>query len=83
MGKGNFGAALIPIAAAVACDVPEERVVLGPHDGFDLPAADTGRVNVGDLAPDISAESYDGPSLTLSEYRGEKNVILVFYRGHW
>ena len=70
-------------AVAAACDTPEERVVLGPHDGLDLPAVDTGRVKVGDLAPDFSAVSYDGPVITLSQYRGEKDVVLVFYRGHW
>ena len=83
MGIRNFGALVVLVAAVTACDVGEERVTLGPHDGFDLPAVDTGRVAVGALAPDFSAESYDGPILTLSDYRGEKNVILVFYRGHW
>ncbi len=56
---------------------------LGPHDGFDLPGADTGRVAVGDIAPDFSLMSYAGPVTTLSDFRGEKNVVLVFYRGHW
>ena len=55
----------------------------GTHDGLDLPAVDTERVKVGDVAPDFSAVTYDGPVVTLSDYRGEKNVVLVFYRGHW
>ena len=86
MGKSRLGLFLILAGAAVAgaCDIrPEERVVLGPHDGLDLPAVDRGRVKVGDVAPDFSAVSYDGPVITLSDYRGEKNVVLVFYRGHW
>ncbi len=55
---------------------------LGPHDGFDLPGTDTGRVAVGDVAPDFSLMSYAGTVTTLSDFRGEKNVVLVFYRGH-
>ena len=56
---------------------------LGPHDGRALSGLDTGRVAVGDVAPDFSLTTYAGPVTTLSDYRGEKNVVLVFYRGHW
>ncbi len=56
---------------------------LGPHDGHDLSGLDTGRVAVGDIAPDFSLVSYAGPVTTLSDFRGDKTVILQFYRGHW
>ncbi len=56
---------------------------LGPHDGLDLSGLDTGRVAVGDVAPDFSLVSYAGPVTTLSDYRGDKNVVLQFYRGYW
>ena len=56
---------------------------LRPLDGSDLPGVDTGRVAVGDVAPDFSLMSYAGTVTTLSDFRGEKNVVLVFYRGHW
>ena len=56
---------------------------LGPHDGSDLPAVDTGRVAIGDVAPDFSLMSYAGTVTTLSDFRGDKNVVLVFYRGYW
>lgn len=56
---------------------------LGPHDGRDLPPADLDRVQVGDTAPDFSLQSYDDGIVTLSDFRGRKNVVLVFYRGHW
>jgi peroxiredoxin len=52
-------------------------------DGQDLPPADTGRVKVGDVAPDFSLQSYDRGVVTLSDFRGQKDVILVFYRGFW
>ena len=56
---------------------------LGPHDGRELSGLDTGRVALGDVAPDFSLMTYAGPVTTLSDYRGEKNVILIFYRGYW
>ena len=56
---------------------------LGPQDGFDLPGVDTGRVAVGDVAPDFSLVNYEGAITTLSDFRRDKNVILVFYRGYW
>ena len=55
----------------------------GPHDGSDLPAVDTGRVAIGDVAPDFSLMSYAGTVTTLSDFRSDKNVVLVFYRGYW
>ena len=68
--------------AACAPDEPEV-VVLGPADGLDLPAADLERVQVGQLAPDFTLTSLAGPPVRLSSLRGDKNVVLVFYRGHW
>ena len=58
-------------------------IPLGPKDGHDLPATELDRVAVGTLAPDFTLESLDGGRLTLSDFQGEKNVVLVFYRGHW
>ena len=34
-------------------------------------------------APDFSLLAYSGDVLTLSDFRGQKNVVLAFYRGHW
>ena len=59
------------------------QVALGPVDGHDLPPADLERVLADDPAPDFTALSSTGDPVTLSDYRGEKNVILFFYRGHW
>lgn len=67
----------------LACGSETTRVSLGPVDGRDLAPADTGRVAVGDVAPDFSLRSFDDGVVTLSEYRGKKDVVLVFYRGHW
>ncbi|MBM4183319.1 MAG: redoxin domain-containing protein [Gemmatimonadetes bacterium] len=66
-------------------DAPQAapEVLLGPVDGTELPPTDLERVRVGDLAPDFSLASLSGPVMTLSDFRGERNVVLVFYRGHW
>ncbi len=56
---------------------------LGPRDGEDLRPTDLHRVKVGDVAPDFTLETHSDGIITLSDYRRDKNVILVFYRGHW
>lgn len=60
-----------------------EQVVLGPADGHELSPTDIERVEVGAEAPDFTLAALNQPPVTLSDYRGEKNVVLVFYRGHW
>lgn len=56
---------------------------LGPHDGSDLPPVEPERVAVGDVAPDFTLPAHRGGTVTLSDFRGKRDVILVFYRGHW
>lgn len=54
---------------------------LGPIDGHDLPAVDTGRVAVGEVAPDFALVANGGERFTLSALRGRRTVVLLFYRG--
>lgn len=87
--------ATLTLAAVAACapqdqaaedavaDPTAQEIALGPTDGFDLPPTDIERVQAGDIAPDFTLTSLAGPPVTLSDFRGEANVILVFYRGHW
>ena len=56
---------------------------LGPKDGADLAPTDLNRIKVGQAAPDFTLEAADGKLITLSDFRGKKNVVLVFYRGYW
>jgi len=56
---------------------------LGPMDGADLAPTDLNRVKVGQSAPDFTLEAADGKSINLSDFRGKKTVVLVFYRGYW
>lgn len=76
-------AAVAVIAMFVLRAGGEDVPMLGPVDGHDLPAIDLERVVVGTEAPDFSLEALSGDVITLSDYRGKKNVVLVFYRGHW
>ena len=86
MGGKLRGAMLIATCAGALVVAPvgataQER---GPADGHDLPPTDLQRVGIGDMAPDFTLEApLDGRIVTLSQYRGSQNVILVFYRGHW
>lgn len=73
----------IAVALLVACAGEQAPVQLGPVDGFDLPPTELERVAIGSMAPDFSLETMNNDTLTLSGFRGEKNVVLVFYRGHW
>jgi len=56
---------------------------LGPKDGANLPATDLERIKIGQPAPDFTLQNQDGKNISLSDYRGKKSVVLVFYRGHW
>jgi len=80
-------AGVLLIAAAIVMLVSLNRgsssQALGPLDGHDLPREDLERVALGTIAPDFSLSSMSGEVETLSDSRGEKNVVLVFYRGHW
>ena len=38
---------------------------------------------VGRPAPDFTLPDSAGRQVTLSDYRGKKPVLLVFYRGYW
>jgi cytochrome oxidase Cu insertion factor (SCO1/SenC/PrrC family) len=56
---------------------------LGPKDVAKLSPTDPERVKVGDHAPDFTLENLDLKKISLSDFRGKKKVVLVFYRGHW
>lgn len=40
-----------------------------------------GRVELGTVAPDFTVFDHRGQEVRLSDYRGKKNVLLVFNRG--
>ncbi len=46
-------------------------------------AVQANRVAVGDEAADFSLQSIDGETHDLAGLRGEKNAIIIFFRGTW
>jgi peroxiredoxin (alkyl hydroperoxide reductase subunit C) len=53
-----------------------------PVRAADKPTPPPPSLNVGDVAPDFKLQYFDGTDLkdvTLSQYRGKKNVVLAFY----
>ncbi len=80
---GLWGCAAQDEAYSEAMSEEPAEVVLGPVDGLDLPGVEIERVQVGQMAPDFTLASLAGPPVTLSGFQGMRNVVLVFYRGHW
>ena len=78
-----IGAVVVLLALNAGVTVAQGAAGLGPTDGAGLPPTDLGRVAVGKPAPDFTLEEKDGGTVTLSSFRDRKNVVLVFYRGHW
>ena len=79
--RSRTGALLFAVFAFAA--VPAGAQTLGPADGRDLPPTELERVMVGAEAPLFTLESFDRGPVELASFRGDKNVVLVFYRGHW
>jgi hypothetical protein len=50
--------------------------------GARVPVAPTA-LRVGEPAPDFTLPDAKGRPVSLAEYRGQKPVVLVFYRGYW
>jgi cytochrome oxidase Cu insertion factor (SCO1/SenC/PrrC family) len=74
---------LVAIAFALAITSTAAFAQLGPKDGANLAPTDLDRIKVGQPAPDFTLENIDGKHVSLSEFRGKKSVVLVFYRGQW
>jgi cytochrome oxidase Cu insertion factor (SCO1/SenC/PrrC family) len=74
---------VLTLAFAVLIGAAPALAQLGPKDDANLPATDLDRVKVGQPAPDFTLQNVDGTNVSLSDFRGKKSVVLVFYRGHW
>ena len=56
---------------------------LGPKDPTGGGATEPDRIKVGQAAPNFALENVEGQAVNLSDFRGKKAVVLVFYRGYW
>jgi len=66
---------------AVALSVVPEKDIYQP--GILKPVDSSLKVKVGDEAPDFDLPSITGGKVTLSEFRGKKNVVLSFIPAAW
>jgi hypothetical protein len=74
MIKVGISAALVFTLAAALVPPTQVRAADEPSPPMKL--------KVGDVAPDFKLQYFDGHELkdvTLSQYRGKKNVVLAFY----
>ncbi len=56
--------------------------VIAPRVQAEEPTA-AQRVEVGQTAPDFTLPDPDGSNHSTAGLRGEKNLLLVFFRGAW
>ena len=74
-------AALFLIADSFATDDMFESCI---YPQGQLPAtASTRKVKVGDAAPDFTLSSISGERVSLSQYKGKKNVVVSFIPAAW
>ena len=74
---------LTMVMALVLSSISTTYAQLGPKDKANMPSTDLERVKVGDHAPDFTLEDVDGKRISLTDFHGKKDVVLIFYRGHW
>ena len=74
---------LFMLALLLAFNQAAVSAQTAPKDEVKQSATDLDRVKVGQPAPDFTLEDSTGKNVSLADYRGKKNVVLVFYRGHW
>ena len=63
-----------PAPTAVPTEPPEPTATTAPSVTF---------VDESDMASDFTLPNAHGGDVTLSQYRDDKNVVLVFYRAFW
>jgi hypothetical protein len=75
-----------PTQPALAATIPATQSVANsplpsPTPAADEPSPPVAEVAPGEPAPDFTLEGNQWGSVTLSDYRGASNIVLVFYRG--
>ncbi len=74
---------LLALTIGLAMANPAAFAQTAAKETTNSSATDINRVKIGQPAPDFTLEDVDGKNISLSDYRGKKNVVLVFYRGYW
>ena len=68
--------------APTATDQPATAPAATPGDEPASAASDEAEPQ-GEVAPKFTLPSATGESVSLASFAGDKNVVLVFYRGFW
>jgi cytochrome oxidase Cu insertion factor (SCO1/SenC/PrrC family) len=63
----------VVVGLALALTLP------GAAQAQDKPAEIMSKFKVGDVAPDFTLPDQNGKQVKLSDFRGQKNVVLAFY----
>ena len=74
------------LVAAVALAMAAMVVACGGQSDVTVQVADSGNGAAVELAPDFTlpdANAADGTEISLSQYRDDRSVVLVFYRAYW
>lgn len=84
------GLACLVLAAAVCLLAPRPASAVSEmfkgkiyNPGHLKPTDSVPVLKVGDRAPDFTLPSIQGPPVTLSQYRGKKNVVISFVPAAW
>lgn len=62
-------------SGATACNLKTKTTKTTPT----TKTTELGAIKIGDSAPDFDMRNQDQLKMSLSEFRGKKNVVLVFY----
>ena len=71
-----------PAATPVATATPVSTATPEPEPTPTPTSLPTG-TSVGNLAPVFTLPSAEGADVALESFRGDKQIVLVFYRGFW
>lgn len=83
IGRVHKTGALFAVVAMAAATM---LVACGGQSSDTVQVADTGNGATTDLAPDFTlpdANAVPGTEISLSQYRDDRSVVLVFYRAYW
>ena len=70
-----------PVELSPTPSSPEAYQPVSPIQPEDKPTPKAANQASGQVAPDFTLDSVQGESVTLSDFRDESYVVLVFYRG--
>lgn len=87
LGRVSLGLFSSLLVSATAITAAPQSASAAAQSASAIPqsasATQAERVALGDEAIDFTMESIDGETYRLSDLRGEKSVIIIFFRGTW